>query len=371
MSSYDNTRIKFRLTFVSYGSVLAPQPKELAIDVGNRLSPGVIDHHQPGPEDECTTSLILRYPHYVLDHLEGIPVEEITVITHVSPDLDAVTAAFFCNALLSNGHLPPFAENIASYVRDVDMGVCVRHPDVLVTVYSIFTSLCELARREGKKKGWSEEETYRAQMECGFALWEYAISVIDEQTDLHDSKPFEQSHPFEEAQDLVMKDYAKYLQDLERSEHAQFSLPFKNGNESGEVDALMVVDPESLLFRLWARGDSHRSPGGKGFAMLAVNYKHKRYIISVDPQSPYYLKGLGELLEKAETTKRKALGKERQGEPRPGYGSPDPWYDGRNTLHNYTIVDTPRCGTVLTWEEIQQIIVRYGKTNTDPASTLT
>ena len=75
-------------------------------------------------------------------------------------------------------------------------------------------------------------------------------------------------------------------------------------------------------------------------------------MISVEPQSPYYLKGLGDRLEEMEVEKSKQLDMENQGDPRPGYASSDPWYDGRNPLHNYTIVDTPRGGTVLTWEEI-------------------
>ena len=68
-------------------------------------------------------------------------------------------------------------------------------------------------------------------------------------------------------------------------------------------------------------------------------------------------------MEEAEEKKRKALGMERQGKPRPGYTSSDPWYDGRNSLHNYTIIDTPRNGTLLTWDEIQKIVLRYGRLN--------
>jgi hypothetical protein len=44
---------------------------------------------------------------------------------------------------------------------------------------------------------------------------------------------------------------------------------------------------------------------------------------------------------------------------RPGYDNPDPWYDGR--AHDYTIIDSPRCGTVLTAEEIEQELLDFGK----------
>ena len=49
------------------------------------------------------------------------------------------------------------------------------------------------------------------------------------------------------------------------------------------------------------------------------------------------------------------------GPPKPsrvGYANSDPWYDGR--AHGDTIVDSPRSGTLLTAEEIEQILVRFG-----------
>lgn len=200
-------------------------------------------------------------------------------------------------------------------------------------------------------------------MSCGFTLWAHLVSVMDKQTDLHDSCIFELPHPFQDAHELVRMDYAVYLKDLERSKQMQFSIPLKNSKGSGEVDALLIENPKSLLFRSWERGDNQHSPKGKGFPMLVVNYNHERYVISVDPQSPYHLKGIGELLEVAEIKKRELLGRKRQGELRPGYSSPDPWYDGRNSLHNFTIIDTPRGGTVLTQHEIQMIIEQYSRMN--------
>ena len=126
------------------------------------------------------------------------------------------------------------------------------------------------------------------------------------------------------------------------------------------MDAILITNPESLLFRIWARNDLLHPLEKNGFTMLAVNYGYKRYVISTDPKKKGLdLKGLGGMLEDAETIKRIKAGKERQGKPRPGYRSSDPWYDGRNSLHSYTIIDTPRGGTVLTWKEIQEVIKNY------------
>lgn len=358
MATENNLDINF--SFVHYGSVLNPEPGKLALDVGSRLCPGVIDHHQPAAENDCAASLVLRYPHYVTDHLKGCRTDEITLITHISPDMDAVTAAFFSCHLLLHGHFPRFAKKIGKYVRDVDRGICSRRPDVSVTAYGMFTALCELTRRQAQAEKWPRERIWRTRTEQGFSLWRYLISEMKKQPiDLHDLSRLEFPQCYHEARNLLLQDYAVYLQDVKKGIRKKVILPGKNGHANGKADALLVTDPRSLLFRTHARGDKRHSPRGKGFTLLAVNFGNRRYIISVDSLSPYYLKGLGELLEIAETEKRKAIGQEQKGDPKPGYNSPDPWYDGRNPFHNYGIVDTPWNGTVLTWKEIIAVIEAY------------
>ena len=135
------------------------------------------------------------------------------------------------------------------------------------------------------------------------------------------------------------------------------TLPRSGDHGEKEVDLLLIQNPRSALFKDWARSDREHSRKGKGFAMLLTNYDDQRYIISVDPVAGVTLKGLGAALEQAETKKRRRLGKERPIEPRrPGYENSDPWYDGRSPIFNYTIVDTPRGGTVLTEKEIREIM---------------
>ena len=118
----NNKNIRSRLSFVPNGSVLEPMPDKVFLDVGNRLCPGIIDHHQPGIGNECAASLILQYPHYILEYLKDTPVDKITICTHFYPDLDAVTSAYFCHFLLLKKTFPPFAAGIAAYVRDIDQG---------------------------------------------------------------------------------------------------------------------------------------------------------------------------------------------------------------------------------------------------------
>jgi len=101
--------------------------------------------------------------------------------------------------------------------------------------------------------------------------------------------------------------------------------------------------------------------------------KNKRYriIIAVKPDSPYHLKGLGKDIEILEQKKEKKLFKndglekyfrrdyfttngKKYEVPRfndSWVTSSDPWYDGRDK--DYTIVDAPRRGTYLTYQEIK------------------
>jgi len=81
-------------------------------------------------------------------------------------------------------------------------------------------------------------------------------------------------------------------------------------------------------------------------------------VISIGPESGYTLKGLGLYLKKLEQKKREWQDVRNEGPPRyqdvdeernllvdPLFSSSDPWYDGRG--HNYTIVDAPRKGSLL------------------------
>ena len=52
-----------------------------------------------------------------------------------------------------------------------------------------------------------------------------------------------------------------------------------------------------------------------------------------------------------------ATGATRQ--PRSGFANADPWYDGRT--HGYTLVDAPRSGTLLTGDEIEAIVLKFGE----------
>jgi len=95
---------------------------------------------------------------------------------------------------------------------------------------------------------------------------------------------------------------------------------------------------------------------------------HSFKIISVDPNTPYNLKGLGILIDRVEI--EKLLLKQSKDDIiygflnndnvrpgiRPGFHRNDPWYDGRG-FQNYTIIDAPRAGTALTVAELENLML--------------
>ena len=95
-----------------------------------------------------------------------------------------------------------------------------------------------------------------------------------------------------------------------------------------------------------------------------------KVVISVNPMKNFNvcLVGLGKLLEEAECKKEKEIFGDNHTIWRNidivrkeiNYAKNcDPWYDGYNKM--YTIVVSPRKGSLLTLDEIKEIVFLYGK----------
>jgi hypothetical protein len=149
------------------------------------------------------------------------------------------------------------------------------------------------------------------------------------------------------------------------------------GHGFEQVDGIFIRDPESLLFKEWARGDADNSSMGGGFLFTAVAHSGGRpagrfnttdYYFALDPERAgrLHLYNVWARLQAAEIERlfspecAAVLTERRQAArpPRPGFegvaGAPssplyplfsDPWYDGRNS--RCTIVPTPDRETLL------------------------
>jgi len=331
------------------GFVAAPEDGKVYIDVGNAFCPGILDHHHPEAPDACTAMLVLNHPEYVVSQIVD---ERLTIIPHEYPDLDAVTGAYFA-ALHGRGEaIHAWHHDWVRYVCWVDQGFTALNAKQPITPYSLLMMRMHKVR---KHRSGNKHDASLSMLKEGFAFLDDIFDWLAQGGSLEKPEALTSLPDFSEEVQLVRQDLQAYQADIQQAEKFSCKLPKKVGQGMEEVPGLWVVNPESVLFKSWARGDAEAAGNDHGFVFLGIQVSEHRFILSVDPASDVWLKGLGEMLEHAETEKRKHLGTERLGENRPGYDSPDPWYDGRSPLHNYTIIDAPRVGTVLTFEEVQNI----------------
>ncbi len=342
--------------FINQGSVVSSKNGHVYIDVGNKLEPGVLDHHQPGAPDLCATALVLKYPDWVRDQvsMQGNQ-EKLTIIVHNYPDLDAISGAWLASNIARGKETLPIYSTWADYVCSVDRGFTRLNPSSSLTLYSLFIMRLERIRKQCS----SRVEQNNVVLEQGFQFLTTVFANLLAGKDISNTEWLNDIQEFAPERQMIEEDILLYQADIENAEQVIVELPNKGTDGKSRVLGLWIAAPKSILFKSWARGDSRNSKTEHGFIFTGVQLSRERYILSVTPDSNVYLKGLGDLLEISETKKRIRLGKERQGKNRPGYNSPDPWYDGRSPLHNYTIVDAPRAGTTLSPAEIRGVFKRY------------
>jgi hypothetical protein len=377
-----------RFEFVGYGApvVLDKAVKDrLYMDVGGDLGVGVIDNHHLGSLGRSTTSVVLDHAHLVRDTVDSWsdPSRPFTFVLHHHPDLDCAAAAFLANAYLTTGRFPDGARALANYVDRVDAG----HPGFShAQPFTLYAAHQVLGHRLGKRSWPSPAACFEAWVR---ASWRVLAFVLDEMARQNQSiwnvdsfaTPGVMSAD-DRAEVRADRDryYKKLTDPKTKARHGTLRLPGQFGG-SVEAETLMVRavldpgDPERCIYlKDWARTDTKYAKNGTGFVGLSVFVPAgpnivQRCILSVNPASNASLEGLGALLEQAETERRLAsFGKDQRlfdpntGERLPdriGYANPDPWYDGRNQA--YTIVDSPRAGTVLSADEIEGVFLRFAR----------
>jgi len=383
------------LRFVRMGE-RAPEnvpANEVWLDVGNRVGPGVLDHHGGDTDVWSASALIMdRFQDLILDHVRDAG--SVTLVLHASPDLDAICSAWLVRALLESGEFPEprihldrivlaVSENDQGFVRTDEPERC--WPVVMRTLLSAeFASLSDEART---RKGCEVLDETLAELSDEGDLASAASQIIT---------------PLARAE--IARARRDYREDLSRGEVFQVKLwssarPWANGDgrasgpetKGGDrrslTDAIFLEEPRSTLFKELARGDVEWSPMGLGFSLMVVSHSAGRspggdalyrHIISTDPFSGLHIRGLGAELERLEKCKEDERGgatlsgRERlgDGKGRHGYGVESPWYDGRG--HDHTIVDSPSvtidgkrtCASLLSPEEVLDAVWEYG----DPAA---
>jgi len=338
--------------FVNYGENINPEENCLALDVGMKTVPGVIDHHHPQAEPECTASLIAKYPHLVLDHFKslsskgGKPEPQIlTVITHKLPDFDSLASIFLALKLLETGRVDSSMEKIAAYTRQADSASLPKEIDLPATPYSILRALFS-----GSKK--SEDEINVERVREGLKFMRFLYSKAEEGFEIIENRTlFSGIERYERAMRKVEEDYFSYLSDLSRGQKIQIMLPSTDKIDRKKVDGLIVANPRSFLLKEWARRDRINPSLHEGFSFLMTNFGNKRYIIGVDPEKGVNLRGLGTLLNEKEKQKRKTEDRSLN----------YLWYEGNCPFFNYRIIDSPQDVTSLSHSEIVEAVLSFGQ----------
>ncbi len=336
--------------FVNYGENLFPQPDTIVLDVGMKTVPGVIDHHHPEAEPECTASLIIKYPRLVLDHLKsGLNKGTIhgpaslRVVTHRLPDFDALSSIFLALKLLELGKVDAPMEKIAGYAKMADSASLPRDIDLTATPYSILRALFAGAKKE-------EAEINKERVAEGLKFMSFLYAKAEERYDiLENRRLFAGIDRYERAMRKIEDDYFHYLDDFQKGQKVSLELPLAAGQGKKKVDGLIVRNPSSFLLKEWARRDINHAPLAEGFSFLMTNFGNRRYILGVDPAQGIHLKGLGCLLNRREEEKRAIS----------GTAFSFRWYEGNCPFFNYRIIDSPQDGTLLNHEEIVQILLEF------------
>ncbi len=329
--------------FVPYGTVLDPRPGTIALDVGMKTVPGVIDHHHPQAEPECAASLVIKSPNLVLEHI-GPAAPHVRIITHRLPDFDALSSAFLALKLVETRRVDVFMESIGAYAKLADSASLPENIDLVATPYAILRALFAGAKMP-------EAEINVSRTAEGLKLMRFLYAKAEEGYEIVENRGlYAGIERYERAMRKVESDYFRYLDDLARSRRLLLNLPLTDGSGRRTMDGLAVRNPRSFLLKEWARRDVREPSLGGGFSLLLTNFWDERFILGVDPGKGVNLRGLGSLLNDLEAAKRRA-----QGRP-----FPLRWYEGNCPFFNYRIIDSPQDGTLLTHDEVMDRLCQFG-----------
>jgi hypothetical protein len=367
---------QIQFAFAGFGSV-APEnlagQNRLFLDVGNGLRAGVIDHHHQVQQTGSVARLVRNRPDLVKASVAfDLQADQpFTIVLHEHPDLDCVASTYLAIALLTTGQFPEGDDVLARYVDSVDegsVGMSPRQP------YSLYPAFRQLVERSG-----AGHANWREVVRKGMVLVDFAIQeAVRTQLSLLDVDAFACPEMFVDTERAVVADDRDRY--VTKPRVARLELPGQLG-DTVKIEALLARDVQNegdpdrcLYFKDWARSDETRSPNHRGFDALSVfmsesPLQRRSCILSVTPRSLSSLRGLGALLDAAESRRRREeFGVDDRtidpasGMPKPrrdGYDNSDPWYDGRS--HGYTIVDAPRGGTLLTADEIEGIFLDFSQ----------
>ncbi len=402
-------QVHWRNVFVAPGAGLLAQRDGIILDVGGVLAPGIIDHHQPGALCGSTAELLtqrseLAYAHLMDPWLDVARLRDLrgalwrpVIITHESPDLDAVASIAIVKELIEQGAVSPSFRALAGYATRVDQGrILLRNGRLAPSLYALMLTMQGL--EAASLEGWMALAGLKAapavdarRLALGLELvrlWRVAWTAA---LQTGGSGAAVDPHEVLLSRDAPL--VAKLMEEME-GDWNRFSLGVRSGaarlHAGPEAVDLPIqaaddmvgatarfalgvwssIEPEhrSSLDKHYLRGGVLGEPAPLTIIRRPVRGRADRWrwVVAVDPAAQLdapnrpSLWGLGRALEQAELRARGGvMGEEnrgRRGMARFAWspGVSDPWYDGAG--HEFTIVDSPRDGSVLDEAGVLRIV---------------
>lgn len=296
--------------------------------------------------------------------------DEITLVSHLEVDLDSAGSLYYITRKLENVKINDEKWRfVVEVITNNDRGYVQDSFDNSIPAY-FKTMHGSYFKREGN---YSQERNDYFLKQKAFPFFDEILTWLEKGISPNEVCKYLTHKNCIEVRSLILAAKSNYKEDLGRSIPILLKIPIQEDvalkeNERILVDALILYNPSSFLFKEFARTDVDASLN-KGYTLMVVHRNSKgagQHVISVDPASQCSLRELGGILEINEREFRQKQKRNYEKEENchsseenlNSKGNDDPWYDGRD--HGYTIIDTPRCGSVLTDYEVNEVIWEYG-----------
>ncbi len=344
----------------------------LVLDVGGKNEGPFFDHHVLGCHHRSAVAL-LHSPEGQLrlqEWLAGTQDRDRKVMTHPKPDLDAVASC--ATVLRYAADQGPLHPGLVEWVSRHDQGEAASN-SLLSCIATFFLLITEHHSGDLER------------LRTGIEL----MDILHEACETQGFLPGETALASVEGLRTRFASELRSLAELEPAyvrslKSARFFTAPGPGPGSGPVKGiwLHLSSRSPVGLKNWLRQQMERAPDRWG-EILVIRWQDApvpRVVISCSPKAGIDLHPWGARLEAAETLKSQKLegqsdlepslariaeirGKQNQGpptflrwvhSPRHFFPNNDPWYDGRG--HGWTILDSPRSGTVLSDEDVREAL---------------
>ena len=368
--------MEFRYRFVPYGTAFSAAKglresaasndhmllfeNEIAADVGgvtwgiSGCEIPVIDHHFPradGGQFPSASAAVLHLAKRIVERFRsGAASTEpgvLWLVSHRSPDFDALCALYLIRQLISHGvpwnDASPIGIHDAGWldvpgrpkvdwfepsgIAALGGGTAARARSMMLL--AAVASCTDNGKRLGVARtralhsilyaALRRGRPYESEQDGAIEFFDEALQHIEQEVlnPLFDSV-FEKSTRFAPEIALLSQEDHAYKRDLKRAwvtvvNVQRSTVPFRelydelrgiplldaggdlvsgatptHGQMWSQVDAIFLRDPECLLFKEWARTDNENSPSGAGFQFTAVAYSHGRPSAELNSSDYYF-----------------------------------------------------------------------------------